>query len=137
MKKLLLVAVATVALILSAGCAKKANPSPPSPPTETIQQGARDTAAALNGALLSAQSKYQATCAAKSSQAACQLINRGIAAQNALITADQAYCGWSATVAPSDPNAVCVPVTGTNAALTAAITNAAAIIAEIQTLVKP
>jgi hypothetical protein len=101
-----------------------------------VQDNARDAAASLNGVITSAQAQNQASCIANGTQAVCTLINRGVAAQNALITAEETYCGWSTTAPPPDPNAVCVPVKGAEAALNAAIANATELTTEIKAVVK-
>jgi len=97
-----------------------------------LENQARDTAAALGGSIAAAQTKYQAACTANPAQEICQVINRGASAENALITALETYCGWSATEAPPDPNAKCVPVKSAEAALRAAIANAATLTAQIK-----
>ena len=97
-----------------------------------LESQARDTAAALSGSLVAAQSKYQATCNQNPAQEICQIINRGVSGQNALITAVETYCGWSATLAPPDPAAKCIPVKTAQAALEAAIANAATLTAQIK-----
>ncbi len=96
-----------------------------------IENRARDTAAALSGSIIAAQTKYQASCAANANQEVCQLINRGVSGENALITAVETYCGWGPTLAP-DATATCVPVKSMEAGLQAAITNAAALTLEIK-----
>jgi hypothetical protein len=97
-----------------------------------IENQARDTAAALSGSIIAAQTKYQASCAANINQEVCQLINRGVSGENALITAVETYCGWTPTLAPPDAAAACVPVKSMQAGLQAAITNAAALTLEIK-----
>jgi hypothetical protein len=97
-----------------------------------IENQARDTAAALSGSIIAAQIKYQASCAANASQEVCQLINRGVSGENALITAVETYCGWAPTQAPPDATAACVPVKSMQAGLRAAIANAAALTLEIK-----
>lgn len=97
-----------------------------------IEQQARDTAAALSGSIVAAQTQYQANCAANPTQQVCQLINRGVVGENALITAVETYCGWTVTAAPPDPTATCVPVKSAQAALQAAIANATALTLEIK-----
>ena len=137
MKYAIAIALAAALLFGSVGCANKTTGGPPPPPpTNTLQSEARDVAAALKGALKSAQTQYQSSCTANPKQSACVAINKAVGVQNVLITADQAYCGWSATVQPSDPNATCVPVQGAVGALNAAIANAATAISEIQGLVQ-
>jgi len=93
---------------------------------------ARDTAAALQGAIIAAQSANQASCTATPTGANCVLINKAISAENALITATEAYCGWSATAPPTNPQATCTPVSTLSGALNAAITNATTFITELK-----
>lgn len=97
-----------------------------------LEQQARNTAAALGGVLVPAQAKYHDTCVADARQTICMTINKGVAAQNALITAVETYCGWSTTSPPTDPNAKCVPVKSAEQALTAAIANAAQMTTEVK-----
>jgi hypothetical protein len=97
-----------------------------------VEQKARDTAAALSGSIVAAQSQYQASCTTNPSQEVCQLINRGVAGENALITAVETYCGWAQGAAPPDPTATCVPVKSAQAALEAAVANAAELTLEIK-----
>jgi hypothetical protein len=51
---------------------------------------------------------------------------------NALVTAVETYCGWTPTLAPPDPAATCVPVKSAQAALQAAIANAATLALQIK-----
>lgn len=97
-----------------------------------VEQKARDTAAALNGALSAAQTQYAATCATNAKQPACTTINQAVAGQNALVTAVEAYCGWNPLLPPPDKTATCVPVKGATAGLNAAISNATLFITELQ-----
>jgi hypothetical protein len=97
-----------------------------------LENQARDTAAALSGAIVAAQSEYQASCAANPKQQVCEVINRGVSGENALVTAVETYCGWSVSLAPPDPTAKCVPVKSAEAALRAAIANAAAMTLQIK-----
>jgi hypothetical protein len=97
-----------------------------------IENRARDTAAALSGAIVAAQTQYQVTCAANPNQQICQVINRGVAGQNALITAVETYCGWTPTIVPPDASAKCAPVKSAQAALEIAIENAATLTVEIK-----
>lgn len=101
------------------------------------EQNARDAAAALRGLLTTAQTQYQTSCQANSTQTVCQSINRGVSAQNALITATESYCGWSTTAPPPDPMTVCVPVKSAEAALKSATANANQAIAEIRGVIHP
>jgi hypothetical protein len=97
-----------------------------------IENRARDAAAALSGSIVAGQSKYQASCVANPGQEICQVINRAVAGENALVTAVETYCGWSVALAPPDPGAPCVPVKSAETALEAAIANAAALTIEIK-----
>ena len=117
--KRLMVLVTLIAVVPTLGC------SP-------LENQARDTAAALSGSIVAAQSKYQSSCAANSSQDICQILNRGISGQNALITSVETYCGWTPTLAPPDPMAKCVPVKSAQQALEAAIANAASLTVQIK-----
>jgi hypothetical protein len=118
MKSLFTIIVAVAALV-TLGCS----------PVETQ---ARDSAAALSGSIVAAQTKYQTSCTADLSQQICQVINRGVSGENALITAIETYCGWAVTPAPPDPNAKCVPVKSAEAALQTAIANATALTLQIK-----
>jgi hypothetical protein len=102
-----------------------------------LENQARDAAAALNGTLTAAQTEYQAQCQQDPTLAPCTLINRGISGQNALITATQAYCGWSASSAPAQPDAQCVPIKSAEGGLKTAIANAQQLTTEIGKAVKP
>src|SRR6516164_3895374 len=75
-----------------------------------LEEQGRDAAAALSGSIAAAQAKYQASCAANPAQQICQVINKGVSGENALITAIETYCGLSLNPAPPDPTAKCVPV---------------------------
>ena len=97
-----------------------------------LENQARDTAAALSGSIVAAQTKYQGNCMANPGQEICQIINRGVSGENALITAIEMYCGWSPTLAPPDPGATCVPVKSAETALQAAIANAASLTLQIK-----
>jgi hypothetical protein len=97
-----------------------------------VENQARDTAAALSGSIVAAQSEYQVSCAANPGQEVCQIINRGVSGENVLITAIETYCGWTPTLAPPDPTATCVPVKSAQAALQAAIANAASLTLQIK-----
>lgn len=97
-----------------------------------LENQARDTAAALSGSIVAAQTKYQTSCAANPAQEICAVINRGVSGENALITAVESYCGWMPTLAPPDPTATCVPVKSAQAALQVAIANAATLTLQIK-----
>jgi hypothetical protein len=112
-------------LLTIAACLALAGCSP-------LLQQARNTAAALQGTLVASQAQYKTSCTANPSQTVCALINNGVSAENALVTATETYCGWSTTSPPADPNATCVPVKTAQAALTAAIANATALTLQIK-----
>lgn len=97
-----------------------------------LESQARDAAAALSGSIVAAQTKYQTTCTTNPAQEICQVINRGVAGENALITAVETYCGWAPTLAPPDPAAKCVPVKSAETALRTAIANAATLTLQIK-----
>lgn len=101
-----------------------------------LEQSARNTAAALQGALGAAQAQYQTACTADKTQTACTTINRAIDGQNALVTAVEAYCGWSVTAPPANGALPCVPVKGATAGLQTAINNATLFVTELTSLTK-
>ena len=121
MTKIILLMTATILLI---GC-------------NNLESNARDVAASLNGVLTTAQSQRAEACQLNPTDAPCVLIKRGVAGQNALITATEAYCGWATTSAPLDPTTKCVPVKGAEAALKTAIANANELTLEIKQVVHP
>ncbi len=88
------------------------------------EKDARDADAGLNGAIAAAQARYQSTCTQDTKQQVCTLINQAVSAQNALITATEAYCGWSTAVPPPNHMAVCVAITNAKQGLLSAIANA-------------
>jgi hypothetical protein len=97
-----------------------------------LENQARDTAAALSGSIVAAQSKYQTSCVANPTQDICQIIDRGISGENALITAVETYCGWTPALAPPDSTANCMPVKSAQTALEAAIANAASLTLQVK-----
>jgi hypothetical protein len=100
---------------------------------ESLEQQARDTAAALGGAIAAAQTQYQTACTATPTATACTLINKAVAAQNALVTADEAYCGFS----PGTPlTTACTPVKSAEAGLSAAISNATPFVTELKAIIQ-
>jgi len=101
-----------------------------------FEQNARDTAAALGGAITAAQAQHQTECQAAPTLATCVLINRAIGAQNALVTSIEAYCGWTAGVLPTDPNAACVPVASAKAGLQSAIDNSNVFIGQLKGVIQ-
>ena len=105
-------------------------------PTQSLEQSARDTSAALGGLLTEAQAQHQ-DCKSDATPTVCQTINRGVAGQNALITAEETYCGWSTSAPPPDTTSTCVPVKDAQSGLQTAITNAQQLINEIKGTVHP
>ena len=120
MKKLFLLPIFVLVLGLT-GCPK-------------AEQNARDAAAALGGAIQAAQIQYQVTCKAEPLGSACVTINKAVAAQNALITATEAYCGWAPGTAIAQTS--CTPVASAQAALTAAINNANLFVIELKGVIQ-
>jgi hypothetical protein len=98
-------------------------------------KNARDVAAALKGAIQTAQTEYSGACQANPSQATCVTINRAVAAQNLLITALENYCGWMQGAPPPD-NTKCVPVSSAEAFLKTAVANANQSISEVKGIIK-
>jgi hypothetical protein len=117
MRKLLLLPL----LLLLTGCPKDKN--------------ARDTAAALKGLLATAQTQYQTSCQANKTQPACTTINKGISAQNALITAIETYCSMALTPTPPPDNTPCTPVKSAEGALSVALANAKQSITEVKGII--
>ncbi len=97
-------------------------------------KNARDVAAALKGALDTAQTEYSGSCQSNPSQLTCTTINRAIAAQNLLITALENYCGWSQG-APPPPGTKCTPVPSATAFLQTAVNNANQAILEVKAII--
>lgn len=97
-----------------------------------LEQQARNTAAALQGAISAAQVKYQTQCTADKTLTACTTINRAVDGQNALVTAVEAYCGWSQSAPPANGSQPCVPVKSAAAGLQAAVNNATLFITELK-----
>ena len=97
-----------------------------------IEQQARNTAAALQGALSAAQAKYLTQCQANPKDQPCTVVNQAVAGQNALVTAVEAYCGWAQTNPPSNGTQPCVPVKSATAGLQTAVNNANLFIAELR-----
>ena len=102
----------------------------------SVVNTARDTAAALNGAIVAAQTQHQASCTANPTQTACTTINKAIDGQNVLVSAIQTYCGWSPATPPANPQAACVPVSSALAGLNQAVANANTLIPEVKGLVQ-
>ena len=94
-----------------------------------LEQSARDTDAALSGALSAAQAQYQASCTSNPQQTVCTTINKAGAGQNALTTAIEAYCGWSAG---TNTASTCTPVKTAAAGLQTAIDNANLFVTELK-----
>lgn len=118
MKKLALLATLTCTLILTA--------------CTPLEQSARNTAAALQGALAAAQAQYQTECTASPKDTPCTVINQAVSGQNALVTAVEAYCNWSQASPPANGTVPCVPVKSASAGLQTAINNANLFIVELK-----
>lgn len=103
--------------------------------TPTEEQ-ARNSAAALKGAIEQAQTQYDATCHANNGQKPCQIINQAVNGQNALITAIEAYCGWSQAAPPPDGTQKCVPVKTAAEGLKTAVANADLFVVELKGVIK-
>jgi hypothetical protein len=101
-----------------------------------VENNARDASAALGGAIKSAQAQHQDECKLNGTLSACTLINRAVDGQNALITATEAYCGWSTAAPPPDPTTKCVAVTSLKAGLQTAINNANAFVLQLKGVIK-
>jgi hypothetical protein len=101
-----------------------------------LEQQARNTAAALQGALTAAQAQYLTECTTSPKDTPCVAINQAVAGENALVTAVEAYCGWSEAAPPTNQTAPCVPVQGAAAGLQTAINNANLFIVELKGLLK-
>lgn len=97
-----------------------------------LENNARDAAAALSGSIVAAQAKYQDTCTANKTQQICETINKGVSAENALITAIETYCGMAISPTPPDRDTPCHPVKTAETALSAAISNANTLTSQIK-----
>jgi hypothetical protein len=97
-------------------------------------KNARDVAAALKGAIQTAQTEYSGACQENPSQSTCTTINRAVAAQNLLITALENYCGWSQGD-PPPPSTKCTPAPSALAFLQTSINNANQAISEIKQII--
>ncbi len=97
-----------------------------------LEQQARNTAAALQGAIAAAQTKYLDQCKANPQASACVIINQAVAGQNALVTSIEAYCNWSPTAPPAVTTQTCTPVKSAAAGLQTAIANANVFITELK-----
>lgn len=98
-----------------------------------VEENARNTAAALNGAITTAQAKYLTSCQSDQSLPVCQDIDKAVAAQNALITAIETYC----TLPQGSPaDSKCMPVKSAEPALETAIANAGQFITELKGVIQ-
>jgi hypothetical protein len=121
MKKI--VALLILSLIGFTGCTKKpviASTPSGQPP---LVVNARDTLAAASGFVANAQKQYAKECVTDPTQEKCKYINQAVSGINATITAEEAYCGWSAATASQNPQPPCVPVATAADGLNAAIAN--------------
>jgi hypothetical protein len=101
-----------------------------------LEQQARNTAAALQGAIGAAQAQYLTACKLDATQTPCVTINKAVAGQDALVTSVEAYCGWSTSAPPQFGSATCVPVKSAQDALKTAIANANQFISELKGVIK-
>lgn len=104
-------------------------------PKVPLADTARDTYAALGGAIAAAQTQYQTQCTADPKGQACVIINQAIASQNLLITATETYCGWS-VASPPPVGTVCAPVPSAETALRTSISNAQLFITQLKGALK-
>ena len=105
-------------------------------PTGQPDQQARDINAALQGAIVQAQSQYLTECKADPAKLPCTTINRAVDGQNALTSAIEIYCGWPVGVnIPSDTQ--CKANKSALASLQAAAASANQLTLEVKGLVKP
>lgn len=107
MRKIMAV-LALMALLPSVGCGP-------------AEKTARDVISSATGAISSAQVEYKAECTTLPTAPKCVLINDAVHAQNAAITALEAYCGFAVGV--SLPGDKCAPVSTATGALTASLAN--------------
>jgi hypothetical protein len=75
-------------------------------------------------------------CTATPKDSPCVIINQAVAGENSLVTAVEAYCGWSVTSPPANGALPCVPVKSAAAGLQAAINNATLFITELKGILK-
>lgn len=101
---------------------------------QQVATKARNTLAASQGAIQSAQSQFSVTCKAQPAQAPCVTITKAVAAQNVAVTTMEIYCGW---LPGTDPASKCAPVQSEQAALESALANLGVILPEIQALITP
>jgi hypothetical protein len=122
MKRHVITATIFFCLLVLVGCPK-------------LEQDARDTAAALGGAVTAAQRQHS-ECVSGINLAQCNLINKAVDTQNALITSIEAYCGWTVGVLPTNPGAKCVPVSTAQAGLQSAVSNANVLIGQLKGIIQ-
>lgn len=84
------------------------------------EQTVRNSIAASQGVLKTAQLKYHDTCVVNPTQTPCVVINKAIDVQHVVKDALYIYCGFVPT---DDPTKVCVPVKSALPALQSAIAN--------------
>ena len=96
-----------------------------------LETKARDTIGAMKGLLDSEQALHQSECSINSKTILCDAIQRGAAAQNALVTVTEDFCGFN-HAAPPAADAVCVPNKALAPSLQTAIGNVNLLIAEIK-----
>lgn len=114
------------------GCTKKPviAPTPSNQPALVVN--ARDTLAGASGFVANAQQQYAVECKANPTAGKCTYINQAVQGINATITAEEAYCGWSAGTAQQTPPAPCTPVASAADGLSAAISNLTQFITQLK-----
>lgn len=118
--KLLTVATICCLVLLTVAC-------------HTIESNARDTIAAAQGVIVQAQVQFQPQCSADATKAPCPVINQAVSAQNAAITALEAYCGFTPTSGVTEK---CTPVKSLQPALTSALANLNQFVTELKGAIK-
>jgi hypothetical protein len=103
------------------------------PPSQPLEQTARDTAATAKGYLDSAKSQHP-ECAASGTTAVnpstqCQVINKGVGVKDALIDAINVYCASDSYTNGTGP---CVPDKNAQPKLQAALNNLNQILADVK-----
>src|SRR6266704_821974 len=121
--------IIVIACLLMVACIHKSGSTTPAAP---LEQQARNVSAALQGAIVAAQTEWTQSCQTNSKQSACDVITRSIAGQNALITSIEAYCAWDPRNPPADPAAKCVADTTAQSALESALSNAQTFIGQLK-----
>lgn len=99
----------------------------------SLENKARDAAAASQGFIEQAQRNHLAECQASPAKPfPCQVINQAVAAQNLLVDAVEQYCGWPAGIQPPSgaTNHVCAKNVSATQRLQAAVNSVNKILAD-------